>query len=218
MTQLPGIVQSAPNQSLGFDADSVITKATAQKFASQGYKFCLRYLSLGAGEAPGDLTYEEALGILQGGLALMPVQHVSSPGWVPSAQLGTTYGDNGANNAISVGFPRKVNVWLDLEGISSEVSDEAVIQYCTNWYNAVAGAGYLPGLYVGANSILNSQQLYDLPFQHYWHSESTVPPVAVRSYQMVQSYVAEPVNGIGIDRDITYIDNEGGVPQWLILS
>ena len=29
---------------------------------------------------------------------------------------------------------------------------------------------------------------------------------------------AEPVNGIGIDQDITYIDNEGGVPQWLILS
>ncbi len=27
MTQLPGIIQSAPNQSLGFDADSVITKA-----------------------------------------------------------------------------------------------------------------------------------------------------------------------------------------------
>ncbi|MBD2288207.1 DUF1906 domain-containing protein [Microcystis wesenbergii FACHB-1317] len=218
MTQLPGIIQSAPNQSLGFDADSVITKATAQQFASQGYKFCLRYLSLGAGEAPGDLTYEEALGILQGGLALMPVQHVSSPGWVPSAQLGTTYGDNAANNAISVGFPRKVNVWLDLEGISSEVSAEAVIQYCTSWYNAVAGAGYLPGLYVGANSILNSQQLYDLPFQHYWQSESTVPPVAVRSYQMVQSYVGEPVNGIGIDRDITYIDKEGGVPQWLILT
>ena len=136
MTQLPGIIQSAPNQSLGFDADSVITKATAQKFASQGYKFCLRYLSLGAGEAPGDLTYEEALSILQGGLALMPVQHVSSPGWVPSAQLGTTYGDNAANNAISVGFPRKVNVWLDLEGISSEVSAEAVIQYCTSWYIA----------------------------------------------------------------------------------
>ena len=66
----------------------------------------------------------------------MPVQHVSSPGWVPSAQLGTTYGDNAANNAISVGFPRKVNVWLDLEGISSEVSAEAVIQYCTSWYIA----------------------------------------------------------------------------------
>jgi hypothetical protein len=80
----------------------------------------------------------------------------------------------------------------------------------------VEAAGYLPGLYVGANCILNSQQLYDLPFQHYWQSESEVPTVATRSYQMVQSFVGEPVNGIGIDQDITYIDDEGGVPQWLI--
>ncbi|UXE61305.1 MAG: DUF1906 domain-containing protein [Woronichinia naegeliana WA131] len=78
MTQLPGIVQGAPNKSLGFDADSVISQATAQQFASQGYKFCIRYLSLSEGEARGDLTYQEALGILQGGLALMPVQHVSA--------------------------------------------------------------------------------------------------------------------------------------------
>jgi hypothetical protein len=75
MTQLPGIIQSAPNQSLGFDADSVITKATAQKFASQGYKFCLRYLSLGAGEAPGDLTYEEALSIF------LPLVGFLPPNW-----------------------------------------------------------------------------------------------------------------------------------------
>lgn len=218
MTQLPGLVQGAPNKSLGFDADSVITQTTAQQFASQGYKFCIRYLSLGAGEAPGDLTYEEALAILQGGLALMPVQHVSSPGWTPSAQLGTTFGNNAANNAISVGFPTQMNVWLDLEGINSSTPAEDVIAYCNAWYNAVASAGYIPGLYVGANCILDSQQLYDLSFQHYWKSESTVPPVAVRSYQMVQSFVAEPVNGIGIDQDITYIDNEGGVPQWLILS
>lgn len=109
-----------------------------------------------------------------------------------------------------------MNVWLDIEGINSGVSAQEVIAYCTAWYNAVAAAGYLPGLYVGANCILNSQQLYDLPFQHYWQSESEVPPVATRSYQMVQSFVAEPVNGIGIDQDITYIDDEGGVPQWLI--
>ena len=159
MTQLPGIVQGAPNKSLGFDADSVISQATAQQFASQGYKCCIRYLSLSEGEAPGDLTYQEALGILQGGLALMPVQHVSAPGWTPSAQLGTSYGDSAANNAISVGFPTKVNVWLDLEGINSSTPAQDVIAYCNAWYNAVAGAGYIPGLYVGANCILDSQQL-----------------------------------------------------------
>jgi len=73
----------------------------------------------------------------------------------------------------------------------------------------------VPGLYVGANAILDRRQRYDLPFEHYWQSESEVPPVAVRSYQMVQSFVGQPVNGIGIDQDITYIDDEAGVPQWL---
>lgn len=218
MTQLPGTVQGAPNESLGFDADTVITQATAQQFAAQGYKFCLRYLSLGAGQAPGDLSYQEALGILQGGLALMPVQHVSEPGWTPSAALGTSYGTNAANNALSIGFPPQVNVWLDLEGINSACPTQAVVAYCTSWSHAVAAAGFVPGLYVGANAILDSQQLYDLPFQHYWQSESEVPSVAVRSYQMVQSFVSAPVNGIGIDRDVTYIDDKNGVPQWLMLT
>jgi len=215
MTQLPGKVQGAPNKSLGFDSDTVIAPATAQAFASQGYKFCIRYLSLGAGEAPGDLTYQEAVDILQGGLALMPVQHVDEPGWSPTGPLGTNYGQNAANNAGSVGFPPGVNVWLDLEGINAGASAQAVADYCSAWYTAVNNSGFVPGLYVGANAILDSQQLYDLPFEHYWQSESEVPPVAVRSYQMVQSFVGQPVNGIGIDQDITYIDDEGGVPQWL---
>jgi hypothetical protein len=215
MTQLPGTIQGAPNKSLGFDADTVISLDTARAFASQGYKFCIRYLSLGAGQAPGDLTYQEAMNILQGGLALMPVQHVEEPGWSPTAALGNTHGQNAANNAASIGFPPGVNVWLDLEGINAGASAQAVTDYCSAWSGAVSGAGFVPGLYVGANAILNSQQLYDLPFEHYWKSESDVPSVATRSYQMVQSFVGQPVNGIGIDQNITYIDDEGGVPQWL---
>ena len=215
MIQLPGTIQGAPNKSLGFDADTVISLDTARAFASQGYKFCIRYLSLGAGQAPGDLTYQEAMNILQGGLALMPVQHVEEPGWSPSAALGNTHGQNAANNAASIGFPPGVNVWLDLEGINAGASAQAVADYCSAWSGAVSGAGFVPGLYVGANAILNSQQLYDLPFEHYWKSESDVPSVATRSYQMVQSFVGQPVNGIGIDQNITYIDDEGGVPQWL---
>lgn len=218
MTQLNGTVQSAPNESLGFDTDTVVSLATAQQFARDGYKFCIRYLSLGTEESPGDLTYTEASEILAGGLALMPVQHVSEPGWIPSGSLGTTYGTNAANNAQAVGFPANMNIWCDLEGIGS-VSSQAVIDYCNAWYEAVAAAGYLPGLYVGANCLLNSQQLYDdLKFQHYWKSESDVPTVAVRSYQMIQYFCSEIINGLSIDKDITYIDNQGGVPQWLIAT
>ncbi|MEM8641075.1 MAG: DUF1906 domain-containing protein [Cyanobacteria bacterium P01_G01_bin.54] len=213
--KLSGIVQSAPNKSVEFDADSQISLAMAQRFHGQGYKFCIRYVSLGA-ESPGDLDYEEASAILEGGLALMPVQHVSEPGWFPNAGLGKNHGENAAVNTDRVGFPVKVNVWCDLEGISPSATAQDVIDYCNAWYDSVDTWGYIPGLYVGANSILDGEQLYSLKFQHFWKSESYVPEVEIRSYQMVQSPVSEPVNGIGIDRDITYIDDKGGRPQWLI--
>ena len=214
--KLNGVVQSAPNKSLGFDAVHKISQSLAQQFYSEGYRFCVRYVSLGS-EVSADLTYEEASGILEGGLALMPVQHVMFEGWMPSAELGKTHGDNAATNTDQVGFPIKVNLWCDLEGISPDATAQDVIDYCNAWYDAVNAWKYIPGLYVGANCILNGEQLYeDLKFQHYWKSESYVPQVATRSYQMVQSYVGEPVNGISIDRDVTYIDDEGGRPQWLI--
>jgi hypothetical protein len=71
-------------------------------------------------------------------------------------------------------------------------------------------------LYVGANGILYGQQLYDLAFQHYWESISEVPVLPARGYQMIQTVVPAPVNGIGIDQDVTQTDGEGGQAIWLI--
>jgi hypothetical protein len=210
---LTGTIQAAPPGALGFDADTVITAATAQQFFNEGYRFCVRYVSLGSEESSGDLSTEEATNILSSGLALMPVQHVMSEGWLPTASLGQEYGTNAATHAQAVGFPAGVNLWCDLEGIGS-TSAQNVIDYCTAWFTAVSAAGFVPGLYVGANAVLSGQQLYDLPFQHYWQSESEVPAIPVRGYQMIQSFVSEPVNGIGIDKDVTQTDSEGGQAQW----
>lgn len=207
-------VQPAPANSLGFDADSIISQSTAQAFASQGYRFCVRYLSLGPGTAQGDLTAAEAQDILAGGLALMPVQHVLEPGWTPTAQLGTEHGANAAAQALAIGVPPQVNVWLDLEGVNAGATPQDAIAYCTSWYQAVAADGYLPGLYVGASCGLDGQQLYDLPFQHYWHSESQVPDIPGRGYQMLQRAQSGTVNGLSIDVDTTMVDQLGGVPQW----
>jgi hypothetical protein len=213
---LPGSIQSAPSGSLGFDADTVISSSVAQQFAQQGYQFCLRYLSLGAGEDPGDLSPQEAVNILTAGLGLMPVQHVRSPGWYPTGDLGQQDGANAGANALAVGFPPGVNVWCDLEGVNNSATAQQVIDYCTSWFNAVSAQGYVPGLYVGGNAILTGDQLYsNLAFQHYWQSCSEVPALPVRGYQMVQTLVQEPVNGIGIDKDVTQTDNEGGRALWL---
>jgi hypothetical protein len=215
---LPGNIVAAPNGALGFDADSPISSHVAQQFASQGYAFCVRYLSRGQGQAPGDLSAAEAGAILGAGLGLMAVQHVRMPGWSPTTALGTADGTNAAYNAGQVGFPAGVNIWCDLEGVEPAAVAPDVIGYCNAWAGAVAAAGFVPGLYVGANCILDGQQIYDLDFQHYWKSLSRVPVLPSRGYQMIQTIVPAAVNGIGIDQDVTQTDTEGGQAMWLAVN
>lgn len=216
MTTLNGIVESASAGETGFDTDDMLNLANARLFYQSGYRFCLRYLSLSQ-ENPQDLNKKEADAILNAGLALMPVQHVLSPGWRPSNTLGENHGKAAVENARTVGFPAKVNVWLDLEGIDLHATVQDVVNYCNNWFDQVNEAGYLPGLYVGANSILNRSELYkDIKFQYYWHSLSAVPDVAVREYQMTQQGVRQKVHGISIDKNTTHNDNLNGSVQWLI--
>lgn len=213
---LAATVQSAPAGAPGFDSDTVISAATARQLYADGYRFCLRYLSLGTQQSTSDLTAAEATAILASGLALMPVQHVRYPGWLPTAALGQQDGTNAASHAGAIGFPPGVNVWCDLEGVGASAAAADVAAYCNAWHDAVAAAGYVPGLYVGASAGLDGQQLYaELRFQHYWKSESNVPAVAVRGYQMVQSPAPALVDGVSIDRDVTQTDNLGGQVLWL---
>lgn len=216
---LNAVVQPAPPFVVsGFDTDTVVTAEVAKQFAAQGYKFCLRYLSLGGGQRAGDLSTAEAEGILAAGLALMAVQHVPDAGWSPLEVFGRTAGGNAAANARQVGLPPGVSIWCDLEGVDSGAAASDVIEYCNAWCFAVAGAGYVPGLYVGPNCGLDGQQLYDLAFSHYWKSASHVPSLPARGYQMLQSLMRPPVNGIFVDEDVCSPDTEGGCPQWLIAA
>jgi hypothetical protein len=104
---------------------------------------------------------------------------------------------------------------------AAAVSDPAhsiadVNAYCFNWITQVATAGFRPGIYVGSNALLiTSEQLSDLPFLHYWRAGGQIPPVA-RGFQMIQNIANEIRHGIGIDRDTTQTDNQGGQVQWLI--
>jgi hypothetical protein len=172
---------------------------------------------LGA-ESPQDLTTQEATDILNSGLALMPVQHVRKPGWSPSASLGQQDGQNAASNAQDVGFLVGVNVWCDLEGVGNSAAPQDVIDYCQAWYSAVDAAGFAPGLYVGYGTKLTGQQLYDLSFQHYWRSQSTVPEIPNRGYQLIQFLPSVTACGIAVDPDMTQTDDQGGQSQWLRLS
>jgi hypothetical protein len=213
---LPGTIESAPDGALGFDANTPVSLTVAQQFAEQGYSFCLRYLSRATTQGSNDLSAAEANNILAAGLGLMAVQHPRKDGWIPTQALGTSDGANAAGNAASIGFPPGVNIWCDLEGLTTNPPAQDVIDYCTAWFNAAAATGYVPGLYVGANCVLSGQQLYDLPFQHYWKSGSNVPTLPARGYQMFQSSSEFTLNGIQIDKNTTQTDGQGGQAQWLV--
>lgn len=214
---LPGDVLGATPFVSGFDSDVVLTAAVAQQFWAGGYKFCFRYLSLGDQESTEDLSADEAQDILNSGLALMPVQHVRKPGWLPNKDLGQQYGQDAADNAGAVGFPPGVSVWCDLEGIGAGAAANDVIDYCDGWQGAVSAAGYVPGLYVGSAAVLTGPELYDLPFQHYWKSQSRVPDLPKRGYALVQLFPSVTAYGISVDLDFTQNDQEGGQAQWLRL-
>ena len=99
---LPGKVQDAASSVPGFDCDAVLSADLARQFFSQGYKFCLRYLS--RAQAAQNLTVQEAMDILNSGLALMPVQHARPPGWPPDASLGQADGQEASANARRLVF------------------------------------------------------------------------------------------------------------------
>jgi len=213
---LPGQVQDAASSVPGFDCDAVLSADVAHKFFSQGYKFCLRYLS--RAQAAQNLTAQEATDILNSGLALMPVQHARPPGWSPDASLGQADGQEASANAKATGFPTGVSLWCDFEGVNTGARAQDVIDYARAWYHKVHAAGYSPGLYVGAGTLLSGQQLFDLPFRHYWRSSSRVPDIPKRGYQLIQFSPALQLNTIAIDLDVALPDNEGGSARWLRAS
>ena len=212
---LPGPIVKAPVGSHGFDTDTKLDAAAANRLRNAGFAFCIRYLSRADSEADFDLTTSEANVILGAGLALMPVQHVARAGWLPSAELGTYNGKNAAKHATEIGFPAGVNVWLDLEGVALNATPQDVINYCNAWFAEVDGANFVSGLYVGPQPLLNGHDLFFLlKTKHYWKSASIVPNVENRGYQMVQS-LPRIVAGVGIDSDVTMTDNFGDTVFWL---
>jgi hypothetical protein len=166
---LDGHVYTAPDGVRGFDADETISPEAAAAFYAYGYRFCLRYVGRLKSNAK-DLQPDEAAELLAAGLGLMPVQHVASEAaWTPTPAKGRSYGAFAAEEAARIGIPPGVTIWCDLEGVASGTPAADVARYCNNWHAAVAGAGFVPGLYVGWHAGLTAKRLYyDLRFTHYW--------------------------------------------------
>ena len=212
---LPGTVSTATPGLSGFDVNQILTAAQALAFKNAGHSFCIRYIPRTADLVAGNLTNAEAVDILNAGLALMPVQHVSLDGWRPNTNLGTIYGNYAATYVRDiVQLPQGLNVWVDLEGVAPDVDPKDVIAYCQAWYYAVHIAGYIPGIYVGWRTLLTPEQLYnDISFQHYWQAYNG-PDVATRGFQLLQ-HTEKTLDGITFDPDTIQNDKMGDSAFWL---
>jgi hypothetical protein len=218
---LDGHVFTAPHGTRGFDVNEIIKPAHAAAFFAHGYRFCLRYVRRDQYN-PHDLTYQEAAGLLKAGLGLMIVQHVESEkSWLPTVDKGKAFGDMAVSEVERIGVPPGVMVWCDLEGVDVDIPAEQVADYCDKWHSVVAGAGYLPGLYVGNNAGLNRTQLYELRFTHYWGAynlnEDEEP--ARRGLQMRQhlSHASDIPPGVGFSfqTDLVRTDALNSLPKVL---
>jgi Domain of unknown function (DUF1906) len=189
------VIEDAPDGAIGFDVNHPLSSAQAKAAFKSGFSFCIRYvprleLSLEPVGDP-DITFNEAERILDSGLALFLVQHVSNPGWSANGIKGARFGKNAAIYANECGFPRGVNIFLDLEEVSSASSPSQIEDFCNEWFDALSMSGYEPGIYVGSKNGLNAAQLFtSTKFAHYWHAASQADPPTPRpsdrGYQVFQ--------------------------------
>jgi len=213
---ISGVVEPAPSGALGFDCNSVLTASSAQAFADQGFAFAVRYVPQSNGSTSGNLTTAEANAILGAGLGLLVVQHVASAGWAPTGQLGKDNADCATNALAAIGMPPGITVFLDLEGVASGTLVANINDYCNTWSDFVRQAGYVPGIYVGANCGLNAAEITALEFDCFWESGSSVPQIGAPGWCMKQtiddSFV---IAGIAYDEDSIIADQDGNTPIWL---
>lgn len=209
-----GTVKSAVAGMIGFDVNAPLPTNKYVEFKEAGNSFAIRYIPRTPALIKGNLTAVEIESVISSGLALSLVQHVPLPGWQPSEELGKEYGEYAGTYCEQIGLPKGVNVWLDLEEVSSSATAQQVIDYCQAWYVAVLSHGFLPGLYVGWNVIISPEQLYSkLSYKNYWRAYNG-GAVATRGFQLIQE-TEKTLNGITYDPNHVQIDAFGGLPIFL---
>ena len=184
----------------GFDTITAIGPAQASRLKSAGYDFAVRYL--------GSLSDMEVKTLNEAGIAVM----------------GVTYGGafDGAAAVVNARekakLPPGTSLWLDLEGQDRHRTGADITTAANAWYDTVAAAGYLPGLYVGSGCVLDAGGLYRLKFTRYWRSCSLVPKPSC-GWSCIQLYPPnQVVAGVQIDIDVIESDYRGRVPAWCVTA
>lgn len=202
-----------PFRSQGIDTIVRLTEQACKDLLNSGITFAIRYLGL----SNTALSPEEVDTVTGAGLGLMAVQYCREPGWLPTHDLGAESGNAAVHNASFAGLPAGTILWCDVEGVNDACQSSDVVAYINAWADVAERAGYVPGLYVGAQCKLTYEQLYHfLNLKHYWKSQSDVPGVALRGYQMIQLYPSVVVAGIRVDVNVVQKDYFGDSPTMVV--
>lgn len=212
------IVKSAIAGMKAFDVNEQLFPNEAKSFRDAGYEVCIRYLPRTSELISGNLTAVEMATILDAGLALSAVQHCPLPNWQPNGFMGAKYGQFAGHYAEQIGLPKGMNIWLDLEMVAVDSKADDIISYCENWYDQVGLFAYVPGIYIGYQTGLTDEQLYqNLSFQHYWRAYNCDQSIPKRGWQMLQ-HPQKTLGGINYDPDIVQVDNLGDLPTFIFPS
>jgi hypothetical protein len=162
-----------------------------------------------------NLTAAELTSIVASGYQLIPVGESRPNGYVPTAADGSADAARVVAIIRALGIPAGVTVGCDLEGMGGGAQD--TIEYANAQAAIIQSAGDGPMAYVGAGVPLTSAQLYQLKDTLYWHSLSSVQPVAVCDYAVLQGFPTQTLrlsNGILLEADVNFIyrDKEGRGP------
>jgi hypothetical protein len=211
----------------GLDCAQPLSAKHVEHFRLCHQRFVFRYLNrwekVNKNPKPdiGGWAYSLSLSerdlILAGGLAIGLVQFCDTVD-DPHYSSDDITGGNGrklgramVSNAKALGMPLGMHLYFDYE-FAEGPTKAAVIDHLTGWGAVVRDAGYRAGLYVGC-SILDSQELYRLPYyDSYWQSGAIVPEVHIRGYAITQTPATTQM-GMDVDHDQGRYDALGDRPR-----
>lgn len=197
------IAKLAAHGARGVDALTVLTAAQAAALKANGVDFAVQYL--------GAATAASALAVASVGLGFMPVTFADRFD-VPSA----------LTELRSLSLPQGVTVWIDLEGIGTDLPPGQLLGRVAGLATALEQNGYQPGLYYGANGSLTSDEIWQLPTVRYWKGMSRlrdrngVPVEPQCGWCMTQLYPSVTRCGVLVDLDFIGQDFLGRLPTWAI--
>lgn len=168
----------------------------------------------------GAMSPPRLAAVLGAGLSYMPVTFAGE------------YKDLAADEIAqltALSIPAGATVWLDLEGLEAYHTDpNKLIALINGWGSAIAGAGWMPGLYVGAPQPLTSAELYSLQVVRYWwglgrcvdrYGQLAEPTCG---WCMKQQFHGEPNGmmwkdtGVFVDTNGVEKDYRGRAPAWVV--